>query len=318
MKKFIYLLIMGIASLAMVSCGGGGGGGSSPSVNMKVTALKNQQAVASLPKSNAVDRMWAFLSAKTANAAHQPSDCPDSNKIFLLSGGAGTGAKVCLKTAYVVFNEIELEQESPPTGSPDELELGPFVVDLIGIPNDGIPGNIPVSVPTGKFDKIKFKIDDLDDKDNNGQLNGNDDIPKNVSVANVPAGLVGRSLLITGSATDGTGAHKEFTFKTDIEARITVPFTASVLDGSTLITFFDLSTGFSNLAFTNITPTMDALFNNVKCSDAGLDASHKLACDIAKNINLFQDVNNDDIAENTEKEGDDKGAGGFDDSIPHD
>jgi hypothetical protein len=43
-----------------------------------------------------------------------------------------------------------------------------------------------------------------------------------------------------------------------------------------------------------------------------------LACDIVKNIDLFEDVDNDDVGDDSEDRGDDRGTGGADDTQPHD
>ncbi|MEK7870931.1 MAG: hypothetical protein AAB244_00945 [Nitrospirota bacterium] len=323
LQLFIAVFVLGCLGIVMTSCGGGGsgtvggggGGGGTSGITLEATGLKNKQAVASLSKPYALDWMWAFLSGNDANAAHETCD---ANKRFNLSGGGS----VCLDTAYIVFDEIELEQEDDTTGTEDEVEAGPFVVDLLGVTNDGIPGDIDLTVPDGVFDEIKFKVDDLDDDDDDGLKtddDGNsDDVPENVSIASIPAGLVKRSLIITGSATGVAGEHTAFTFTTDIEARIKIPFSDTVLDGGTIITFFDLTTAFGNRNFSEISATMTALFSSSKCSDAGLDAAHKLACDIVKNIDLFEDVDNDDVGDDSEDRGDDRGTGGADDTQPHD
>lgn len=322
MKRFINFLMAGFFGLVLASCGSDGGGGAGTgSITMKATAQTNKQVIASLQKPTVTERMWAFLSGNEANANHTPC----TNKEFSLSGGG----HVCIEKAYVVFDEVELERENPSTGVEDEAEFGPFIVDLAGFPGDEIPGEVNIIVPAGQaFDEVKFKVDDLDDHDgdglqsdddnHNGIDDDNDDIPVNVSPANIPVGLVKRSLLIIGSATDGT-TTKAFTFSTDIEAKIKVPLTQSIFSGDNIITFFDLSTGFGNLTFSDITTTMDGTMTGKKCSDAGLNASQKLACDIVKNINLFEDVDNDNVGEAGEDRGDDhSGGGGADDTQPHD
>ncbi len=320
MKRFINFLMAGFFGLVLASCGSDGGGGAGTgtgSITMKATAQTNKQVIASLQKPTATQRMWAFLSGKEAIAAH--AGC-DSSKKFALSGGGS----VCLETAYVVFDEVELERENPSTGVEDEAEFGPFVVDLLGVPNDGILGDVPITVPAGEpFKEVKFKVDDLDDKNNDNKLDdpNKDDIPKNILPANaVTAGLVKRSLHITGSATGGGTTHKAFDFFTDIEAKIKVPLTQSIFSGDNIITFFDLSTGFGKLDFTtDITATMDGTMGNKKCGDPTLSKPQQLACDIVKNIDLFDDVDNDNVGEAGEDRGDDhSGGGGADDTQPHD
>lgn len=300
-------------SLALAACGGGGGGGGggdggpkAGEISLKATALKNQQAVAAAPK--ALDRMWAFLSAKEAVAQ---AGC-DDNKKFTLQGGTET---VCLTKTYVVFDEIELEQEPEPSTGGDEIELGPFVVDLLGVPDDGIPGSITIAVPDASFNKIKFKVDDLDDDDDDG-LNSDDsgtddDLPQNVSAqVAADAGLVKKSLVIQGTASDGTS----FTFSSDIEGEIEIPFSAAVLDQSTLITFFDLTAAFSALPSSAIASSMDGSMEDKNCSDT-LDDSEKLACAIVKDINLFDDSDDDGLGDDSERRGsNDDPTTGFDDS----
>lgn len=322
-KKGFEFFLIALILITFASCGDSGGGvGGSGAINMKATAQTNKQVVALLQKPTALERMWAFLSSKEANANHE-TFC--TNKEFPLSGGG----HVCIEKAYVVFDKVELERENPLTGVEDEAEFGPFIVDLAGFPNDGIPGEVNIIVPAGQaFDEVKFKVDDLDDHDGDGLQSDDDDhdgidddkddIPVNVSLVNIPAGLVKRSLLIIGSATDGT-TTKAFTFSTDIEARIKVPLTQTVFSGDNIITFFDFTTGFKNRTFVEITPTMEAIFNpsgssSIKCSSLSLTAAQKMACDIVKNIDLFEDVDDDDIAEAGEDRGDNSGPGGFDDS----
>lgn len=319
--EFFEFFLIALILITFASCGGSGGGvGGSGAINMKATAQTNKQVVASLQKPTPLGRMWAFLSGNEANAIHTPC----TNKEFSLAGGG----HVCIEKAYVVFDEVELERENPSTGVEDEVEFGPFIVDLAGFPGDGIPGEVSITVPAGQiFDEVKFKVDDLDDDDNDGlkiEDNGSsDDVPVNVSLANIPSGLVKRSLLIIGSATDGT-TTKAFTFTTDIEARIKVPLTQTVFSGDNIITFFDFTTGFGNRTFAELFPgfspvTIEAIFNpsgssSIKCSSPSLTAAQKLACDIVKNIDLFEDVDDDDIAEAGEDRGDNSGPGGFDDS----
>lgn len=297
-------------SFALAACGGGGGGGGSDGgpkageISLKATALKNQQAVAAAPK--ALDRMWALLSAKEAVAQ---AGC-DANKLFNL---ADAGATVCLTKAYVVFDEIELEQETEPSTDGDEIELGPFVIDLLGVADDGIPGSITIAVPDASFNKIKFKVDDLDDDDDDGLKSDDsgtdDDLPQNVSAqVATDAGLVKKSLIIAGTASNGTS----FTFSSDIEGKIEVPFSAGVLDQSTLITFFDLTTAFAALPLGSVQTSMDGSMENKKCSDSGLDDSEKLACAVVKNIDLFDDSDDDGIGESGEFRGNDDV--GFDDA----
>ena len=330
-KKGFEFFLIALILISFVSCGGngsgigsnGGGVGGSGAINMKATAQTNKQVVALLQKPTAIERMWAFLSNNEANATHEDF-C--TNKEFLLSGGG----HVCIERAYVVFDEIELEQENDSSESDDEVEFGPFIVDLAGFPGDGIPGEVNIIVPAGQiFDEVKFKVDDLDDDDNDGlkiEDNGSfDDVPVNVSLANIPGGLVKRSLLIIGSATDGT-TTKAFTFSTDIEAKIKVPLSQTVFSGDNIITFFDFTTGFGNRTFADFQDNMFADFNRsgsgspIKCSDVpnppvtSTDKFRKLACDIVKDIDLFEDVDDDDVAEAGEDRGDNSGPGGFDDS----
>lgn len=327
-KKGFEFFLIALILITFASCGGGGVGGSG-AVNMKATAQTNKQVVASLQKPTPIQRMLAFLSGKEANANHE-TFC--TNKEFSLFGGG----HVCVEKAYVVFDKVELERENPLTGVEDEVEFGPFIVDLAGFPNDGIPGEVNIIVPAGQaFDEVKFKVDDLDDHDGDGLQSDDDnhdgidddkdDIPVNVSLANIPPGLVKRSLLIIGSARNAANTTtKAFTFSTDIEARIKVPLSQTVFSGDNIITFFKFTTGFGNRTFDELfsgpSPiTIEAIFNpsgssSIKCSSPSLTAAQKLACDIVKNIDLFEDVDDDDVAEAGEDRGDNSGPSGFDDS----
>ena len=314
--------ILGALLLAfpLVSCGGGGGSGNGGGndIKMKASALNNRTVAATAPKFKGMKTMLALFSGKEAVAAAGNCVTADAAKEFDLSDA---GASVCLERALVVYEEIELEQEGVENG--DEIELGPFVFDLIGTSGDGIPGGINLPVPDGTFNKMKLKIGDLDDRNNDDRLDSssNDDLPVNVSSADVKtAGLVGQSLLLTGTAHNGI-ASKPFSFKTNLEGRVEIPITLSageplVDDGSSLITYIDLSTGFSKLSYAKMGANMVGDMRVKKCSDTALDDSQQLACDIVKNIDLFDDIDDDGLAEVEEHRGDDRTAGGglFDDS----
>lgn len=157
-------------------------------------------------------------------------------------------------------------------------------------------------------------MDDLDDDDDDG-LNSDDsgtddDLPQNVSAqVATDAGLVKKSLVIEGTrSSDGAS----FTFSSDIEGKIEVPFSAGVLDQSTLITFFDLTTAFSALPSSEIAASMDgSMGEDLKCGDA-LNPLQTLACNIVKNIDFFDDSDDDGIGDDSEFRGNDDV--GFDDS----
>lgn len=320
MKKVKYTGILGSALMALIltACGSDGGGST---VTIKGTALNNKTVVAAAPRSKAVEFVWNLISAKEAVA----QQACDADKLFLL---AGTGETVCLTRAVVAFDEIELEQEGVTDGL--EIELGPFVLDLLGDSTDNIPGSMTITESETSFDKIKFKVDDLDDGgDNTLDNNGlGDDTPINTSGSDaMTAGLLKKSIIIEGTADNGT-TTETFKFDSNIEARIIVNFTTATLAQNSLIIYFDLGTAFGSLSFTDIVDaggTLDGSMSssgskNTSCSVTGLTPSQQLACNIVKNIDLYEDVDGDDSADDSEGEhrGDDRGAGGFDDDFNHD
>lgn len=328
--RFINTIGAGFLTLAMVACGGGGVGGTGNTSSsegglamaVKATSLNTKTVVAAAPKTSQFETMFTLLTLKEATAAHTPGNCLDDAKEFILSDGSGL-ASACVNSAFVVYEEIELEQEGLANG--DEVELGPFVLDLIGTAGDGIPGRIDFPVSDGTFNKMKLKIGDLDDRNKDDSLDSssNDDLPINASSADVKtAGLVGQSLVLSGTAHNGAGASKSFAFKTNLEGKIEIPIAVTagdplVDDGSSLITYIDLSSGFSKLTYAKMVANMDGDMRVKKCSDIALDDSQQLACDIVKNIDLFDDIDDDGLAEVEEHRGDDHTVGGgglFDDS----
>ncbi|MFQ5588223.1 MAG: hypothetical protein ACE5F7_05225 [Nitrospiria bacterium] len=341
MNKKDCIKLFGTAMLAMIvaACGSSGGGSGLSSEGgvastLKATALKGGLVVASNKTTGKIDTMLALLSGKEAVAAVSPGDCADDAKGFSLSDGF-----VCLNSAYVVFEEIELEQEGINEGDDrdDDVEAGPFVFDLLGTANDGVGGSISMPVPDGTFNKIEIKIGDLDDNGisggggaDDGSLDDSpgslDDNPKNMSVADAnSAGLAGKSMVIKGTAhtgpTDTTGTA--FTFKTNLEAKIEMPFTVPaganpVVDGSSLITVVDLAPGFVKLAHADVTAgtfEADGTFGPTDFCSAPKNKAQGFACDGIRSIDLFDDDDNDDIAEAGEhRGGDDNG----DDTITDD
>lgn len=318
MKTILKFSVIAAMGLSIAACGGGGGSGSesggsvggsnASGLTLKATALKSKTVVAAAPK--LTDRMWALVSGREAIAQ---AACDDSKK-FLLSDGTSF---VCLEKAYVVFNEIELEKETEPSTNQDEIELGPFVVDLLGVADDNIPSNISLAVPAGSFNKIKFKVKALDDNDNDKHLGGStDDNPKNVTASAADdAKLTGKSLVITGTKPDGI---TPFIFSSNIEGEIEIPFSKSVVDQSTLIAFFDLSAAFLATEPNDIGD--DGSMGGKKCDDPSATKLHELACRIVKNIGVYDDSNHNEIGDDNggERLGDDHtGGGGFDDPTPH-
>lgn len=329
-KDCIKLIGTAMLALTVAACGSSGGGSGNTQVGddikLHATALKDQTVVAAAPKTK-LDTMLALFGGKEAVAAIQAGDCGAGNDArgFDLSGGS---AFVCLTKALIVYEEVELENEG--SAVKDEIEAGPFLVDLIGITDD-IPGTITLNVPDGNFNKLEIEVGDLDDNDGNPGLhddgddnpNTGDDTPKNVSATIADtAGMANHSLRIEGTVHDGLGnPGVPFTFTTNIEGKMEMPITlvdpnVKVIDGSTLVTFVNLSAGFGNLTFADIqsTPTMDGSFGPtetcVAAKLAGTNKSQILACDIVTNVELFHDVNDDKNLEPGEKRGDDKGAGG--------
>lgn len=339
MKMRWYMKTIGLVSLtfAIAACGGSGGGSGTAissegggTTTLKATALNTKTVIAAAPKENRLESMFALLSVKEAFATHSPGNCADGAKEFHLSDGGL--ASVCLTSALVVYEEIELEQEGINEGEDqdDDVEVGPFVLDLLGTAGDGIPGSVSMPVPDGTLNKIELKIGDLDDDDNDGLSQDDDDTsddtPKNISIADAnAAGLAGQSLVITGTAHDGTNPGQNFTFKTNLEAKIEMPFTVPsganpVVDGSTLITVINLAPGFQNRSYAEVTAAGfgDGSFAVLDTCATPNNTSQTLACDIIKNIDLFDDDDNDDNAEVEEHRGDnhngDGGNGLFDDS----
>ena len=326
MKKNIFsnLGVNLILAVVLAGCGGGGGSGNSQggeALTLGITSLNTKTVVASAPKSP-INTMLALLGGKNVFAI--AGNCTDTSREFDLSDASGT-ASVCLETARLVYEEIELENEG--SSVKDGVETGPFLVDMIGTPADNIPGTITLNVPDGNFNKLGLKVGDLDDRDGNGSLddNGTDVLPTNVAATDVnAAGMAGKSLKITGTAHDGLGGTQAFTFMSNIEGKMEMPITVPaggplVVDGSTIVTFVDLSTGFSNLAFADISATMDGTFSNQTESCANpANKSQTLACDIVKNVELFHDINDDRKLEAGERRGDDRGgvagARAFDDN----
>lgn len=313
MKAILTSSIVAAMSLSIAACGGGssgsgsGVGGSNVSgLTLKATALKSKTVVAAAPK--LTDRMWALVSGREA-IAQVP--CDGSKKFFLSDGTSF----VCLEKAYVVFNEIELEKETEPSTDQDEAELGPFVVDLLGVAGDNIPSDISLAVPDGSFNKIKFKVKALDDNDNDKHLGGStDDNPKNVTAVDADnAKLTGKSLVITGTR-DGI---TPFSFSSNIEGEIEIPFSKSVVDQSTLIAFFDLSAAFLATEPKDIGD--DGSMGGKKCDDPSATELQGLACRIVKNINLYDDSDHNDVGDDNggERLGDDHTGGRFDDPTPH-
>lgn len=334
-KYFTKTMIAGMLTLSIAACGSGGGSGLSSeggvANTLKATALNNKTVIAAAPKTNHLDTMLALLTVNEVTAAHAPGNCADDAKEFMLSDSTGL-ASVCLKSALIVYEEIEFEQEGISEGDDqdDDVETGPYVMDLIGTADDGISGSISLSVPDGIFNKIEIKIGDLDDRGaDDGSLDdspsSSDDRPVNTSIANAnSAGLAGHSLVITGTAHDGTN-NQDFTFKTNLEAKIEMPFTLPsganpVVDGSSLITLIDLVPGFLKLAYADVTAAGfgNGNFGVTENCASPKNNSQGLACDIVKNIDLFDDDDNDDVAEVEEHRGDnhngDGGGGLFDDS----
>lgn len=298
----------------LAACGSSGGGGSSQggdALTLGATALNTKTVVAAAPKSK-LDSMLAFLGGQEAVAAIAPGACGAGNdgKGFDLLGGT---AFVCLTEALIVYEEVELENEG--SAVKDEIEAGPFLVDMIGTPGDNISGTISLNVPDGNFNKLELEVGDLDDRNGNDSLddNGTDIIPTNVAVADVnAAGMAGKSLKITGTADDGAGNKQPFTFFTNIEGKMEMPITIPageplVVDGSTLVTFVDLSSGFLKLAFADITATMDGTFTSAAESCANANKFQTLGCDIVKNVELFHDINDDRRLDAEERRGDDRG-----------
>jgi len=314
-----------LVALSLAACGSSGSGSGNlaggENLTLGVTSLNTKTVVAAAPKSR-IETMLALLGGKEVFAI--AGNCADPAREFDLSDASGT-ASVCLETARIVYEEVELETEGGVIK--DEVEAGPFLVDLIGVPDDGISGTITLNVPVGNFNKLELKVGDLDDRDNNDRLddNGTDIIPTNVSAIDAnAAGMAGKSMRITGTADDGAGNMQPFTFVTNIEGKMEMPITLApgdplVIDGSTLVTFIDLSTGFKRLAFADITATMDGSFSDAteSCSTPA-NKFQSLSCDIVKNVELFHDINDDNKLDDAERRGDDRGgvagARAFDDN----
>lgn len=320
-KQSIQYGVTFLMAIFLSACGSSGSGNSQggDAVTLGVTALNTKALVAAAPKSK-LDTMLAFLEGKEAVAAITPGACGAGNdgKGFDLQGGT---AFVCLTEALLVYEEVELENEG--SAIKDEVEAGPFLVDLIGTTGDGITGTITLNVPDGNFNKLELEVGDLDDRNGDDSLddNGTDILPGNVSAANVnAAGMAGKSLKITGTAHDGLGGSQNFTFSSNIEGKLEMPITLAagdplVVDGSTLITFVDPSIGFAKLAFADITAIMDGSFTG-DAERCGLTPtkSQQLACDIVQNVELYHDDDNDNSFDDSERRGDNRGANGFDDS----
>jgi len=312
-------------ALFLSACGSSGSNGSSSesgNLTLGATALNTKTIVAAAPKSK-LDTMLAFLGGKEAVAAIAPGDCGLGNdaKGFDLAGGTGF---VCLTEALLVYEEVELENEGG--GVKDEVEAGPFLIDLIGTVGDGISGTFTLAVPDGRFNKLELKVGDLDEDENDSDdslddsPSSNDDFPTNVSLDAANAvGMAGKSLKITGIAHDGLGGTQNFTFSSNIEGKLKMPISLVageqlVVDGSTLITFVDPSIGFSKLAFADITATMDGFFRG-DAERCGLTPtkSQRLACDIVQNVELYHDDDNDNSFDDSERRTN-RTANGFDDS----
>ncbi len=321
-----------LMALFLTACGSSGSSspGNGDAIKLGATALKTKTVVAAAPKSK-LDTMLAFFGGKEAVAAIAPDVCGPGNdgRGFDLKvvNPTDPAAFVCLTEALLVYEEVELENEGGAVK--DEVEAGPFLIDLIGNPDDGIAGTFSLTVPNGRFNKLELEVGDLDEdkNDNDDSLDdspgSNDDFPTNVSLdaANAVA-MAGKSLKITGIADDGAGNTQAFVFFSNIEGKLEMPIDLVegeqlVVDGSTLITFIDPSIGFSKLAFADFPTVGDmngSFTGDAERCGATPTKFQRLACDIVQNVELYHDDDNDNSFDDSERRGDNRGANGFDDN----
>lgn len=309
-------LPVGLILLGTVACGGGGIVG---------TGKAN---IAPVPRSGGSPKPEASLVEKSSLFAKAldlflvkpfavEAAAPSTVTVSIDGGG------VTITKALIVFSEIDFKHEGE--GKEDDFEVtGPFLLRMVG--SGTIPDEITgIEVPAGNFDEIRFRIDDLDDKNLDGDVgDSTDEAPVNVSLEVVQtSGLVGKSILIQGSVTPTGGSAVNFTFTTDLDEKVRVPFTAAglptissgqVLDFLVAIDFKKVFNSV-NADQAGATSSAQEIHDAAVASGGALDPDTSLpqsARNVAKaiedaiddSIDLFNDKDNDDLPDPDEDIGD--------------
>jgi hypothetical protein len=161
MKTSLKFWIVAAIGFSVAACGkDGGGGGPTLGITSIPKATQSKPSFAS----NVFQKTLNLVSARQATAQ---TACPGPGE-FVFSFDI-TGGKVYIQNAYAVLDEVEFEVVGS-TSSSDDVEFGPFAVDLTGN-DDNVPDSIdlaalkndPAAVDKN-FDEIKFKVKRLEDE----------------------------------------------------------------------------------------------------------------------------------------------------------
>jgi len=163
-QSHVGLIGLALLSLFFTACGGGDGpSGSEPTLGitsierMGATAIPNNNIASGKPlmAKYFVNGIKSLFGEKTAHAA--VGTCPASTPTsFGIPGGI-----IWLDEVFIILDEVQFNLVSS-SNSPDNVELGPFGLDLLNT-EIGISQSIKISVPTGAYKSVRFRVKRVDD-----------------------------------------------------------------------------------------------------------------------------------------------------------
>lgn len=227
MKTQPYISIFGVALVAIsfAACGGGDGpSGNDPTLgitsiqSMGGTAIQNDSVASGKPTlaKHFMKGIDSLFGQRSAHAVTAP--CPTNAHIsFNIPGG-----KIWLDEVFMILDEVQFNTSPTSSDSPDDVELGPFALDLLNTDPD-VNQAIDITVPPGKYNNVRFRVKRVDDTQS-----ANSKVPARLIQKILgPKGNKRRpSVWIKGWVSLGTSPTcRDFIFVTDRRWEETIAFT---------------------------------------------------------------------------------------------
>lgn len=278
-KGFLKVLLLGILSLILVSCGG-----------------ESTSECSCIP-------VEAELTLLVQGGQRDTSSSDVSVPI--------SGANITLTKALLNLNKVIMTREGAP--SDESSSHNPYLLDVLQSDPE-VPESTEIFPGTGKMVSLQFWIDDLDDRDQDGIVDG-DQQPVNVAMSE--STLTGKSILIQGSIEVEGEAPVSFTFTTDLTERVRIPFinTLSIDFGGVvpLLLILDFAEVFNQIdtdpSKTAAQELRDASLTSggsldPKTANGGEAIAQAIEGGINQAITLYLDENSNDVPEQNELIGD--------------
>lgn len=284
--------------------------------------LRKKTRVKDLPLKGAVLGVLLLLLLSCGGSGGEVCEClPGTANLTVVGTGiqkqnssstvSMIGGTVTLTKAFLSLSKIHFLQNGEVSG--EESFRSPFLLDIIQSDPE-VPETANTSVGEVTLKSLQFRINDLDDRNHDGIVDG-DQQPVNITI--IDSGLVGKSILLQGSINTEGQPPINFTFTTDLTVRVLIPFVnpVPVVTGqrASFLLAVDLAKMFNSIdtdpTKTSVIELRDAAtisggVLDPKVANGAETIAQAIEGAISKSLNLFIDNNGNGLPDPGELIGD--------------